>query len=483
MINKISSPTYSQQKIYKQYKSYSHNLENNDCFSPSFKGKNPYKFNLSEFVKGLFDSGIKEIKPMSEKTPTAFQKEIALGVKKVLEVDIPPENFENIMSNEEFRELLPTLKEENFLYTDKFNKDTLYKVDLDSQTLFSSGECSLEKKLEELEEHAKKYYEATGQKFLFAVTDKDDVYGNQHIIEIIGENPEKYQHFKFLPATKLSFTHEAPESGIGFENSELLVYGINPFSENIIEFLKRTIKSRKEMIVDFIEEIDKYYPDFAFNVIEFSEQNKLVFNRDYTQSNLYWRTREYAEGKGGSALRGGKKDIKETFNQAADIINSLGITIFGKEELYGRRSSNLNINDEDLNQTIREIFRKYSTYRDEKTGELVSTAENTYKNIIKCLSKEKTKPVIAFASPYYLSHHFEQRNHDGSYEKVIDFMKNTIDESNGMIIAFESISPIYPNDPYIKKSTIDNFNDKIRENLNLYEVGGTMYTKNIPTTW
>ena len=55
-------------------------------------------------------------------------------------------------------------------------------------------------------------------------------------------------------------------------------------------------------------------------------------------------------------------------------------------------------------------------------------------------------------------------------------MKQTIEDSKGMITAFESVSPKYERDKNITKETINNFNNIIRENFDLYEVGGTLYS-------
>lgn len=478
MINKISTPILQTPQQIGNKKTYNISKSNTDCFTPSFCASKPKQSVFSK-LKDIFVSPKQTIKPFSDKEPTPFQIKMAEGVKKVFEIDIPPQNFENIMSNDEFRKLLPTLKEENFIYNGSYQTNTLYKVELDFQTIFSSGNEILEEKLKEIEEHAKKYYEKTGEKFIFSVADKDDIYGSRHIIEIIGENPEKYQHFKFLPATKFSFAHEAPESGIGFENSELLIYGINPFSENLEELLKKTVKKRKEMITNFVEEIDKYYPDFDYDVLEFSDQNDLVFNKAFTQSNLYWRTREYAEAKGGDALKSSGPSIESRYKQADDIIFNLGALVYGQDDLYGTISSNIDKKDEDFNLTIRKIFKKYSTHIDEETGKIVSAAENNLEEVMDCLKKEKPedRPIIAFASPYYLSHHFEPSKHDETYKNVIDFMQKVIDESDGMITAFESISPKYIKDEYLTKERIDKFNDTIRSNLNLYEVGGSYQSK------
>ena len=476
MINKLSTQTFQTNFSNKIQNTYKCKMTEHDYFTPSFAGNKNKKPSLFQVVKNIFDSNKIKYEPISTREPTVFQTDISNGIKNTFCRDIPAQNFENIMSPNEFKELLPNLKEENFIFNESYNENTLYFIDLDYQTLFSNGNSQIDVLLEKVEEHAKKYYEKTGKKFIFAITDKDNLHGVQHAVREIGQNPEKYQHFKLLPAVKYSYTHEAPTSNIGYENSELLVYGINPFSPNLTKFTDNIIEKRKGMMLNFIKEIDKLYPEFGFNILEFVEQNRLLYSKDYTVSNLYWRIREYAEGKGGNTIKGSKTDIDNAYKEVANILSCLGNSLFGQREMYGDTCSNIQIKDDELNQSIREIFKKYSTHEGEK-GKLTSAAENTFEEIIECLSKEKDKPTIAFASPYYLSHYFEERNHDEKYENVVDYMKKTIKNSNGMITAFESVSPVYQNDIYVSKERIDRFNDTIRNNFDLYEIGGTLYSK------
>ena len=53
-------------------------------------------------------------------------------------------------------------------------------------------------------------------------------------------------------------------------------------------------------------------------------------------------------------------------------------------------------------------------------------------------------------------------------------MNKTIQESNGMLAAFESKSPSYQIDPYVSDEDIRKFNEIIRKNIKLHEVGGSL---------
>ena len=453
----------------------------NDKFVPSFAGKKPQKNSLFKRIQNAFLPPQQEvIKQYSNKAPTEFQMELSKAVKTHFNVDIPPQNFENIMTPEEFKEILPTLKQENFIFDDKYEDNTLYNIDLNNTTIFSNKRSeTIQDILSKVEEQAKKYYEKTGKKFVIAFTDKDNIYGVRQIIRIIGENPEKYEHFKLLPATKFSYTHEAPTSKIGFENSELLAYGINPFSENVTNFLDTLIEKRQEMARSFVAEIGELYPDFKYDVEEFTDSYGLQYRKDYTVSNLYWRAREYAENKGGNEIRSIKADSEKIYKDATSVIDNLALTVSMPDEVDSIFGEEFDTNDENLNKTIKEVFNKYATHEDEN-GKIISPAESTFEELIDCLKQEKEKPVLAFASPYYLTHYFEEEDEPNSYENVLDFMQEEIEASEGMLSAFESLSPVYPQDKYLTVETIENFNKTIKDELNLYEFGGTFEIMGTP---
>ena len=68
---------------------------------------------------------------------TEYAKTLAEGLKRVLEVDVLPQNLGSIMTPEEFKEMLPTMKLQNYNGTFE-NIDTgIYVADLDFQTNFS----------------------------------------------------------------------------------------------------------------------------------------------------------------------------------------------------------------------------------------------------------------------------------------------------------------------------------------------------------
>lgn len=444
-----------------------------DSFQMSTKAQNKQISFTGNFFKTLFHK-TPDIKAHFEENeiPKEFAADISKGIKKVMGCNIPAKNLNNIMTPDELKELLPNLKEENFICS-KQNQDLgVYNIDLDYQTSFSTGVENVFDILDNVAEYADNYYAKTGKDFIFALTDRDSLEGLQHALRIVGSNPEQFKHVKLIPGIKMSFAHKAPTSNIGYENSDMLIYGINPFSDNIVNFVETTIKNRKEMTVNFIKKVNSLYPEFAYSVIEFSKQNNLKYKKGYGVANLYWRAREYAETKGDTEIKSIEMVPKDIIAQAEEILNELDQVYLGSDNVGFSALGSEIIKNEDVNKSIKEVFDKYSTHYDEREGKVVSAAENLYDDMINCLSKEKEKPVLALASPYYFSHYYEGKNAE-TFDNVGRFLKDLCDNSNGMLMAFESVAPSYDLDSNLTQDIITNFNNYMRDNLNLYEVGGS----------
>ena len=461
-----------------------------DVTSDTFTNSAPKKPNKQVAFSGLFS---KVFRPKTEvpksnfftsDIPCEFATEIASGIKRVIGCDIPAQNFQCVMTPDKLRDILPTLKQENFLASEQNQNDGIYSVDLDYQTSFSSGNENVFDILDNVAQYANKYYEKSGKDFVFAITDRDSIEGLQHALRIIGSNPDKFKHVKFVTGIKMSFAHEAPNSTLGYENSDMLIYGINPFSENVINFVETTVQKRKNMTVNFIKQVNQLYPEFAYSVIEFAQQNRIKYKKDFCVSNLYWRAREYAETKGDTAIKGISMVPKEIIEEAGEILKELDQVYLGSSKKgYSALGSEI-IKDEEVNKSIKEVFSRYSTHYEEASGRVVSEAENLYEEMIDCMGKEPQTPVLALSAPYYFSHYYEAKDPD-TFDKVVEFINDLKDESNGMLLAFESVSPSYdidsnltprsgnPLDKYVGKHKINMFNEYIREHTNLYEVGGS----------
>ena len=94
--------------------------------------------------------------------------------------------------------------------------------------------------------------------------------------------------------------------------------------------------------------------------------------------------------------------------------------------------------------------------------------------MVEVLSKDKgsNKPVMAIASPLYLTHYFEEENAK-EFPNVVKFIEKLRLKSNGMLVAYESLAPNYQIDGNITKEEIEKFNAYLREHTDFHEVGGS----------
>ena len=508
-----------------QYKKQNINqTQNTDCYN--FTCKQEPKENITfkgGLLSKLFGAKQVKIKPTEETNVSPYIRSLQAGIKATFDKDIPAANFASIMSPEEFKEELKNLNIENF---DIRNKDAtdpnkIYCADLDNATTFSTGKNDVYTLLEKVAQTADELYEKTGKKFLFAISDRDTIEGVQHAVRIIASEPEKFKNLKFIPSMKMSFTHKVPteKKYTRYENSEMLVYGINPFSEKLVDYVSKTLEKRKQMTIDFIRAVKDLYPQFGYSVKEFGTQNKINFLKDFGVSNLYWRAREYVETKGDTQIRGIELTPEEIKQAAIQIINELYVVQQGSENRNVSTIGSRIVNDDgEINKSIKEVFRQHATHNSEDDdNQIIAPAENVLSEMIDIFKQETTRPVMAISAPFYLSDYFPdkaeepQKNEQGdkkpknnqkTFNGVVSFLKELQEKTDGMLIAFESKVPKYRLDDKLYKrrsanefplETFDSnhpkffdlkeqsilkiFNNFIRKSkeIQLYEVGGSWH--------
>ena len=455
-----------------------------DSFEISF-GKSEEKKSI---FKRLFTKYETQIKIPAQKVDgpvSDFAKSLSDGIRLTTGDIIPAENLINVMSPSEFKKVLPEFKAENFRSDRNRAEEGIYCADLDYQSNYSSGKSSVYEIMLRVAEQADAYVDIQREQgipdeeikpFYFALSDRDVIEGVRQAIVIIGSDPERFKNVKFIPSLKLTYAHPADTSAIGFENSEMLVYGINPFSQNLSDYLDNIIEKRKTMVLSFVQDIYGLYPALKYDINEFIKQNKIVSTKSFAVSNLYWRVREYAESKGDALLKGIHMTPEEILETASTIFrNYKNINIGSRtEHIQAPASSSIaKAQNKDFNKRIKDIFEKYSTRIDGETNEIVSAGENLYSEMIDCLSKEEEKPVLALSAPIYLADFFELKS-SKTFPNVINFIKLLQKGSKGMLCAFQSITPMYGLDPAMYSERIKLFNNYIRQNTTLYEVGGSL---------
>ena len=207
--------------------------------------------------------------------------------------------------------------------------------------------------------------------------------------------------------------------------------------------------------------------------MEFAEQNGLKYFSDFTIPNLFGLLKDYVETKGDSGIK--SKPVDEVYKESQNILSQMGKVLVGSQD---DDTSNLFIKFEEdksnLNSTVNQLFRKFATRFNTQNGEITSTSENTYQGIINHFGKEPQKPVMSLASPFYLTKLFDNNNPQ-YIDNILNFIKDLQSSSNGMLYAFESVSPDYEQGNLSRREEEDirRFNNVLRENTDLKETGGS----------
>lgn len=452
--------------------------KNNSCYiNNSISSLDSYynASNIKLFSKGIGFSASKSI----YFEDFEYLQELANDMSCELNTMITPNQLKSVMGKEEFLDILPDMKEENFCaYHDEIDSSNkikrilnqkniekgIYKVDLHSHTRFSDGAGDVSQILENITQYANSLHEKTGEKFIFSITDHDGINGSKEALKLIAENPEKYENIRFVPGIELSFAHETDNPDTPIAVSELLAHCINPYSEKTNKFINQLLSNRKDMIYDTTSDLSSNIKDVKFDANEINYHFINIPQGLYAYS-LHYRISNYAQ-------------IKQMVTQVANQTNKNPEVLY--QELLSKwekpqyqrtpeefktflKNNNIDTSKLNLSRTdIDTICKKH--YPKSQNNKIISSSERTFDEIINFFSNDN-KTVLGFAHPAFLT-----RNYIEPEKALINFVKN----SNGLIKTVEKYHQSYHipiQKGIISKDLVDKTNEST-EQLNLINIGG-----------
>ena len=435
---------------------FRNNLEktNNNQYKNEYLNHFDYK-KTAAYSASIIAAGIGVIYLAKNMKISSYAKTLSNSLNTITGKKIPAENLSCVMSGDELLKILPKLTKKNYEANSQNIKNGFFIADLHSHSNYSDGEGFVKNLLEDAAEYADILYKKTKQKFIFALTDHDTTEGVKEALEIIASNPKRYKNLRFVPAIEVSFSHKTPKSNNPCEISELLVYGINPYSRKLNHFLNNTKQKRTQMVNNFINEASKKCPLTEFSFNEFSRFYD--FEKYGNMMNLHWRINHYVQTK--HAVTNYAARINENPNILYEKImqNNKGVSL-GQLHEYGKIPYDIQENHE-----LHSILKKYEPHIENQ--KIITTSENSFEDVIEGFKNEKNI-FMAFAHPAYLT----ERVND-PYEEL----KYFTELSNGLIKASESFHQAYPS--RITEENIRYFQDKT-ESLNLLNLGGRDNHKN-----
>ena len=150
-------------------------------------------------------------------------------------------------------------------------KNKTFRISLHNHTTHSDGKMNIKELLEQAANYADEVYNhnknntkvvAQEAPFTIAITDHDTVEGCKEVVKIISNNPEKYKNLRVVLGSELSVEC----TYLGSEQKKpvsvhLVLNCINPFDENLNNFLDKIKTNRKKLA-------EKFFDDFKQEISE-----------------------------------------------------------------------------------------------------------------------------------------------------------------------------------------------------------------------
>ncbi len=407
-------------------------------------------------------SQVVQLPELPKRLDFKYIKTLADDMSAALGRKVEPEQLECVVGKTELHDILPKLSKQNYDTTTENIEKGIFRADLHSHTNYSDGAGKTSTILGDAAEYGDKLFAKTGEKFLFALTDHNEIGAVKEALELIIANPERYKNIKFVPGVEMNFIHRCePDTrkfGLSFKNpfqcSELLVHCINPYSKPLNAFIENLQKSRSDMIQNTINALNEKILGTKFSREEMERFFLKKPHENYSY-NLHWRVLNYAQIKNTISAFEGDEFYNSLMSEwkSAPSWFDFNTRLCGKHKMVFQAPRN--------HQEVEKVCRTFFPRLDESENIIVSF-EPTFDELIKVLSKEENISV-GFAHPAFTLQCFKNPK-----EATADFIRR----SNGLIQTTERYHMAYPiSENNVRADEIVTTNNIIDE-FKLLNVGG-----------
>ena len=403
-------------------------------------------------------------RPLNFKSENRYLGKLAQGLSEYCGEKVNPARLSSVLDRTQFLEQTRKLKEHNYVNSLQNLKDGTFCADLHSHSIYSDGRIKISDMLEQACDYGNRLMHNFGKKFLFALTDHNEVDGVKEVLGNIAENPEKAKNIMFIPAAEISFANECKENSTRFKqyhNSvqcpELLAYGINPFSETSKDFFSTLHKKREELVEYAINQTNQKAGKNIVSKEEFAK-HFLPQKKQYCMFGINWKIRNYLLIKATleeiEAVTGKKGFAQQLFDEFMDnkqkFENKLSLFLNYK---------NLNYYEPRLGPEIIKISDKIAPKlkkleQNELSGEYIFDDLTDY--------AKKEDAVLAFAHPLFTIQNYHPTE---AYDKMQKF----VEKSDGTLLCVEKYHQAYL--PHITEEE-KFFANSVTDRLNLINIGG-----------
>lgn len=397
----------------------------------------------------------------------SYKVKLARDLSKELGEKITTKNLKSIMSKSELLKELPKLTEQNYVASENNIKNGIFLADLHSHSNFSDGQITVENLLNQAAEYGNKLANINGKKFIFALSDHDGIDGVKEAIKIIAKNPEKYKNIKFVPAAEVSFVLPCQKNSIRYEKfhadvqmPEVLVYGINPFSENSKNFFEGIYSSRNAQINNAIQDYSMLttYSRAEYDKFFNPKNKRLCF------LNQHWKIWNYVLTKSRVIEMAKEQNINPDvlYEKIFNEIKANRKSMTPHELNNYIKNKNIQTNSKEFNESLK--WRLLNKIFPQKIDE--NTVKTDYELQLSDIAKyaKKENLVMGFAHPGFTMQNFLPENQ-------LERMQCLIKQCKGRLKLAEKYHQKYPIGKDISADELKQYNEII-DKLDLINIGG-----------
>ncbi len=160
-----------------------------------------------------------------------------------------------------------------------------FGVNLHIHTENSDGKGSVQEILDKASEYANKRMNAKKEPFYLSITDHDSIESCKEAVEIIKNNPKKYQNLRLFLGIENTTIYKDPERLKGDGQFHLLAYGINPYSDVMKKFISDKVDKNQTNINKALQKANELYSTLSngdkitFDIDDFAKMNKSIKTR------------------------------------------------------------------------------------------------------------------------------------------------------------------------------------------------------------
>lgn len=181
------------------------------------------------------------------------------------------ENLASVIGPAEFKTMIVKYKPENFytgdflsekfeeIYQNVLNKT--FRINLHMHSTESDGIKSVEELLNQAVIYAKTVKSVVQDDlplFVISITDHDSLEGTKTALKLISENPEKYKDIRFVAGIEFSVSLDNDKILKKPVASDLMGYCINPFDNDLNNFLQNLKASRIEEAGNILSKLNEF---------------------------------------------------------------------------------------------------------------------------------------------------------------------------------------------------------------------------------